>query len=163
MSIYELPQRKHIRLAKFNYNSAGNYFITFCTQNRLCLFGNIVNGEMQLNDVGKMVNNEIATIKSRHLYIDVDTFVVMPNHIHAIFIMKLDFKTQGAPPVDINIPNIIKNIKTFTTNAYIRGVHEHNWPSFYKRLWQRNYYEHIIRDEISLKNIRQYIINNPLN
>jgi REP element-mobilizing transposase RayT len=79
-----LPQRKNIRLKGYDYSKEGYYFITICTKNRLNLFGSIFNGEMYLNDYGKIAENELLNISSHYDKIQIDKFVVMPNHIHMI-------------------------------------------------------------------------------
>lgn len=153
--------RKPLRLPGFNYKSAGFYFITFCVQGRLCLLGEITNGKSVLNEAGYIVYREINTIKNRHFGIHVDIFIVMPNHVHAIIVIEPG-RTRRSDPTDFSLADVIRNIKTFTTTEYIHGVHTKKWPPFHKRLWQRGYYEQIIRNDKSLSNIRQYIIDNPL-
>ncbi len=153
--------RKSLRLRGFNYQSAGYYFVTFCVQDRLCLLGEIIQGKNILNDAGHMVHHEINTIQHRHFNLQLDAFIVMPNHVHAIVVIEQGGHRRSAP-TDFSLPNIIKNIKTFTTKQYSHGVHTKKWPSFHKRLWQRGYYEHVIRNDESLFNIRQYIMDNPL-
>jgi REP element-mobilizing transposase RayT len=87
-----IHNRKSIRLMGYDYSQAGWYFITICVQNRLCLFGEIVNGEMMLNDAGRMVENEWLKLPQRFANIELHEYVVMPNHFHAI--MKFP---QGRP------------------------------------------------------------------
>lgn len=81
----KLPNRKSIRLKGYDYSQAGLYFVTICTQNRAHLFGNIKNGEMILNDAGKMVETEWMKLTDRYKNIQLHEYVVMPNHFHAIF------------------------------------------------------------------------------
>lgn len=71
-------------------------------------------------------------------------------------------RTRRSAPTDVGLPDVIKNIKTYTTTRYIQGVREHHWKPFYKRLWQHRYYERIIRDKNGLNRVREYIINNPM-
>ncbi len=88
----------------------------------------------------------------------------MPNHIHGIIIIKDSDpigQAQGPAPT-INLPDLIKRFKTLTTHRYIDGVRNNSWKTFKKRLWQRNYYEHIIRNDIELDEIRKYITGNPI-
>jgi putative transposase len=153
--------RKSIRLKGFNYESAGYYFVTFCTQGRLCLFGEIRGDRNILNEAGDRVYQEIDTIKNQYFGFDIDTFVVMPNHVHAIVVIEQG-RTRRSAPTGMSLSDLVKNIKTYTTIAYMQGVYQKNWPSFHRRLWQRGYYDHIIRNDQSLNNIRQYIIDNPL-
>ena len=83
-----MKNRRSIRLKEYDYTQAGFYFITICTQNRICLFGKIENGEMALNDAGKMIQTAWNEIPIYYNGFDVDEFVVMPNHIHGIIKIK---------------------------------------------------------------------------
>jgi putative transposase len=157
-----LPQRKTIRLKGYDYSRAGLYFITICTQDRLCLFGKIENGLMILNDAGHRVNQWWDELKNKYNFIELHEQIIMPNHFHGIIqIFSTDPNGQthrSAPTVN----SIVQWFKTMTTNGYIRGVKNYGWPRFHKKLWQRNYYEHIIRDEISYHQISEYIQTNSL-
>ena len=282
------PNRHHrrsIRLKGYDYSQAGAYFITICTQDRACLFGKVVNGEMRLNDAGRMVLAEWNMLPERFPHVVLDAFVVMPNHVHGIVVITNpatddtattaptivgtglvpvpnagtmgavpnagamgaapdagtmgtvpdagamgavpdagtmgaapdagtmgaapdagtmgavpNAGTMGAVPDDgattrvaptaativgtglVPVPNagattrvaptvgdivaptvgdIVGAFKSRVTVEYIRGVKTSGWPPFRGRLWQRNYYEHIIRNERALNAIRQYIIENP--
>lgn len=161
------PEKHHrhsIRLKQYDYSQAGAYFVTIDVQNRGHLFGEIVNGEMVLNDAGKMIEEQWQALKERFPLIDLDVYQVMPDHFHGIIVIvgatlvvALDV---GKPPT---LGNIIGVFKSITTHEYIKGVENHGWQRFSKRLWQRNYYEHVVRDETDLERIRKYIQSNPLN
>jgi REP element-mobilizing transposase RayT len=159
------PNRHHrrsIRLKGYDYSQAGAYFITLCTQDRACLFGRVMNGEMRLNDAGRMVLAEWNRLPERFPQVVVDAFVVMPNHVHGILVITDPAPTVGATTrVAPTVGNIIGAFKSRVTVEYIRGVKTPGWPPFRGRLWQRNYYEHIIRNERALNAIRQYIMENP--
>lgn len=163
------PNRHHrrsIRLKGYDYSQAGAYFITLCTQDRACLFGKVVNGEMRLNDAGRMVLAEWNRLPERFPHLVLDAFVVMPNHVHGILVITDPAPTVGATVgatlvVAPTVGNIIGAFKSRVTVEYIRGVKTSGWPPFRGRLWQRNYYEHIIRNERALNAIRQYIMENP--
>lgn len=164
------PNRHHrrsIRLKGYDYSQAGAYFITLCTQDRACLFGKVVNGEMRLNDAGRMVLAEWNRLPERFPHLVLDAFVVMPNHVHGILVITDPAPTVGATVVGATlvvaptVGNIIGAFKSRVTVEYIRGVKTSGWPPFRGRLWQRNYYEHIIRNERALNAIRQYIMENP--
>lgn len=182
-----LPQRKSIRLKKYDYSQNGAYFVTICTQNRECLLGNIIDRKMVLNDAGRMINDWWLQIPQRFENVTLDEYQIMPNHLHGIITID-NGRTRGSAPtitftpttslstvgVDLCVnPNdttnrsqqllfrIIRWFKTMSTNEYIRNVKNNNWNPFDKRLWQRNYYEHIVRDEDDLNKIREYIKNNP--
>ena len=146
------PTRKNIRLNEFNYSLEGYYFITIVIQNRINLFGQIQNSEMVLNDAGKTIDLSINAISDIYSGVIITHYIVMPNHIHFIIYL----------PGNIHLAEIIRRFKSYTTHLYIQGVKEHNWPRFDGKLWQHNYYEHIIRNERSYDFIRHYIITNPL-
>ena len=102
--------------------------------------------------------------------VETDEYVVMPNHIHGIVvIVGADLRVRPdprAPMIEgthtgVPLPRIVQWFKTMTTNEYIRGVKRYGWAPFQGRLWQRNYYEHVIRNEEDLEDIRQYIVGNP--
>jgi len=140
--------------------------VTVCSQDRACLFGNVVEGQMRLNDAGQMIERWWFELNQKFTAVETDEFVVMPNHFHGIVVIPVGADLRVGPIAEgahtgAPLPTIIQWFKTMTTNEYIRGVKDASWPSFKGRLWQRNYYEHIIRNEDSLDRIRQYIIDNP--
>jgi len=183
------PQKHHrcsIRLKGYDYSQAGLYFISICTQNRACLFGEIENGEMILNDAGRMVENEWLKLPERFQNIALHEYIVMPNHFHAILeiagaTLVVDQNNvvvqnnnergqpQGIAPTESETNTAMGEIvgvmvgafESIATVEYIRGVKTDNWQPFDKKLWQRNYWEHIIRNEQSYLKISEYIINNP--
>lgn len=161
-----LRQRKLNRLRNFDYSSSGWYFVTICTKNRVEYFGNIVNGKMILNDCGKIVSNAWFDLPNHYSNCLLDEFVIMPNHIHGIIIIKnvgaifkspqitgeMNFAPTNYKPSLSQIMKWFKSISTIkirTINHIFR--------------WQKSFYDHIIRNEKSLCAIRRYIRNNPLN
>jgi REP-associated tyrosine transposase len=155
-----------IRLKGYDYRQAGAYFVTVCTQERACLFGNVAEGQMRLNDAGQMIERWWFELNQKFTTVETDEFVVMPNHFHGIVVIPVGADLRVGPIPEgthagAPLPTIIQWFKTMTTNEYIRGVKAASWPSFNGGLWQRNYYEHIIRNEDSLNRIRQYIIDTP--
>lgn len=162
--------RRSIRLRDYDYTQAGAYFVTICTQGRVCLFGAVVDGEMELNDAGRMVGRWWGELMTKFPSVALDDCVVMPNHVHGIvIIVGADLGVCPDTPVaeakgahtGAPLPRIVQWFKTMTTNEYIRGVKQRGWAPFHGRLWQRNYYEHVIRSEDGLDRIRQYILDNP--
>ncbi len=152
----EKHHRRSIRLKDYDYSQAGAYYVTMIVQNREHLFGSIVNGEMVLNDAGKMIDEQSNALTTRFPNVELDVYQIMPNHFHAIVVI------VGASLVDAPIlGDIIGAFKSITTHEYILGVEERNWQRFSKRLWQRNYYEHVVRDAEDLNRIRNYIRSNP--
>lgn len=186
----EKHHRRSIRLKGYDYRQPGAYFITICTQDRACLFGEIMDGAMQLNDVGRIIWQEwlnTAVVRS-YARVAEEEFVVMPNHIHGIIwiIDEVGARRRRAPttehlpilndtdngwirqhpdptlerfgqPVAGSIPTIIRAFKSITTKRINRL-----WDKPSPFLWQRNYYEHIVRNAESLDRIRQYILDNPV-
>ena len=217
--------RRSIRLKDYDYALAGAYTVTVCAQNRACLFGEIVDGAMRLGQAGAMVQTTWEEIPTYYPGVQVDAFVVMPNHVHGIVVLSPPddptaaasvSPTDGAiaalssvgagpracpdrpanaqigfdaatPPADheplrtprsaneggqargpaptvpapMSLSEVVHRFKSLTTARYRHGVAAHDWPPFAGRLWQRNFYEHIIRNEATLERHRQYIADNP--
>jgi putative transposase len=145
--------RRSIRLPGYDYSSAGAYFVTICTEGRRPLFGDATDDEMHHNGAGRMVEECAGKLSTKFGGLTLDAFIVMPNHIHAVIALD-DTGTA-------DLPSIMTWFKTMTTNAYIRGVKDFGWPRFDGRLWQRNYFERIIRDEAELDRVRAYVEANP--
>ncbi len=157
--------RRSIRLKGYDYAQAGAYFVTICTQDRECLFGDIVEGTMWLNDAGQMVEDEWSRTSAVRPNVQLDAFVVMPNHIHGIICIADDGRgtARRAPtverfghPVRGSLPTIVRAFKSATTKHVNEMRQTPGVP-----VWQRNYYEHVIRDEYELDHIREYIVGNP--
>ncbi|MDD3926145.1 MAG: hypothetical protein PHT33_05760 [bacterium] len=155
----------------YDYSQAGAYFITICTQNRECLFGDVTDGRMVANDVGRMIERWWGKLSNKFSFAKNDEYMVMPNHFHGIVIIVgadlcvcPDPRCAQCEPgahTGAPLPAIVQWFKTMTTNEYICCVKRHGWQPFAGRLWQRNYYEHIIRDDDELNRAREYITNNP--
>ncbi len=168
----DLHHRRSIRLKGYDYSSEGMYFITICLNNRQHLFGEIVkqNGiqKMQLNEMGMIAHNEWLRTSQMRPNIELDEFVIMPDHLHGIivinprddmtYINRASTVEQFGKPTSNTIPTIIRGYKSSVTKQ-INILR--NTPSV--PVWQRNYYEHIIRDKKSYYNIVNYIANNPIN
>ena len=245
----EIHRRRSLRLKGYDYTQAGAYFVTITIQGRLCLFGEVVSEEMRLNEAGVMAYKVWAALPHRFPVIEINAFVVMPNHLHGIIIINQpvgaslvdaqscdnksivgaslvdaqscddksivgaslvdaqsrddksivgaslvdaqsrdDKSIVGASLVDaqsrddksivgaslVDAPtegnqgtnrfalgDVVGAYKSLTTVEYVRGVKTMKWPPFHGRLWQRNYYEHIVRHNESLEGIQQYILKNP--
>ncbi len=205
MTLFKNKYRiESIRLPGYDYSRPGAYFITIVVHNRQCLFGEIVNGEMTLNEFGEIVKTEWQKTGALRPNIDVDAFVVMPNHLHGILIitdnddlyhhhnrnrnrdrnrrdtlqrvstesesesesesgmgmepgMGMGTIEQFGKPTHNSIPTIVRLFKS-TVTKQINQIHQ----TLGIPVWQRNYYEHIIRNDDELNKIREYIINNPL-
>jgi REP element-mobilizing transposase RayT len=168
--------RKNNRLANYDYTRSGYYFITICTQNRINYFGKIEDNTIQLNCVGNMVDLWWKKMFEKYNNISMDQYIIMPNHIHGIIHINVGanpcicpIKNRGENMVSplrrsnqyLGLGRCVSWFKRMTTNEYINNVEIQGWESFNRRIWQRNYYDHIIRNEKYLNKIRQYITNNP--
>ena len=157
--------RKSIRLKNYDYSSNGYYFVTICVQNREKLFGEIVGATLcgRPNNPDKIITKWLLELENKFNDIKIDEYIIMPNHIH--FIIKRTGDHTGSMGDHTGSPllrDIIGWFKTMTTNEYIAGVKSGKFIPFKGRLWQRNYYEHIIRNYDDYINISEYIQNNPL-
>ncbi|MFN3481336.1 MAG: transposase, partial [Thermodesulfovibrionales bacterium] len=160
-----IHHRRSIRLKDYDYSQAGAYFVTICTYKRQCLFGHIINGKMVLNEYGQCVEYTWKDLINHNFNILLDTFAIMPNHVHGIVILQdIDNNKHtvgaGSEPAPTKKPllfEIVRQFKTFSARRINQLRNSSGIP-----LWQRNYYEHIIRNEDELNKIREYIINNPL-
>jgi REP element-mobilizing transposase RayT len=153
-------------LKGYDYAQAGAYFVTMCAQQRELLF--------VADDVIDMIQRWWDKLPEKFPGVETDAFVIMPNHAHGIIVVEVNTRVDpiprddsgqtyvSAPTINPTLGEMIQWFKTMTTNEYIRGIKDLNWTPFPGKLWQRNYYEHIIRSEVELNAIRQYIINNPL-
>jgi len=206
-----IHHRRSIRLKGYDYSLEGLYFVTLCAQHRARLFGNVVSGNMVLNDAGDMVERWYDELENKHPDIRCREMVVMPNHFHCIVenvgvgvgghvgpnsdvetgahvgapllrgrpettmldeqpilggLVEMDDylisgEHVGSPQPGSQLSDVVRWFKTMTTNEYIRGVKNLGWQPFDRKLWQRNYYEHIIRTPESHERIANYIVNNP--
>ena len=152
-------KRRSIRLQGYGYSQAGAYFITVCTQGRECMFGEIVDGTMRVNDAGQIVVSSWEWLATQYDHVELDTWEIMPNHLHGIIVITDNCRggSRTAPTGRRKaIGRLIGAFKTVSTKS-INELQE--TPGV--KLWQRNYYEHIIRNEKELDRIREYIIVNP--
>jgi putative transposase len=158
--------RRSIRLKEYDYTLEGGYFITIVSMGHHSIFGNIDNNKAILNDLGKIVNKCWQNMPDHFNNITVEPFIVMPNHIHGIVTIYDDdgrgtiyraptMEKYGRPTVG-SIPTIIRTYKAAVSRNARRelGIID---------IWQRNYYERVIRDRLELENISSYIISNPEN
>ena len=150
-----IARRRRLRLADYDYCSAGAYFVTIGTHGRACIFGDVDDGTMILNAAGQLAQDEWLHLPERFHHIQMDACVVMPNHIHGIIMID----TAEAAP---HLGSIVGAFKSITSVLYARAAKRGDFMPLRGRLWQRNYYEHVIRSEQALNSIREYIANNPL-
>jgi REP element-mobilizing transposase RayT len=166
----EIHHRRSIRLKGYDYSQNSAYFVTICAQNRECLFGHIENGEMRLGEYGEIVKNCWDDLPNHYANVELGNFVVMPNHLHCIIILQTAANVGDAANVGAGLKpaptigqthglsEIVRALKTFSARKINKIRNVPGVP-----VWQRNYHEHIIRNEIEFHNITQYIINNPIN
>lgn len=184
------PQKHHrrsIRLKGYDYTQTGAYFITVCTWQRQCLLGEVVNGEMQLSRYGEAVKFNWDILPKRYNGVQLDAFIIMPNHVHGIIFLHdsgwegagletlfpttATLAVKPAPTESIasaksshqqskiyGLPEIVRGFKTFSSRRINQLRSQAGIP-----VWQRGYYEHIIRHKESLTAIRDYILKNPWN
>lgn len=155
-----MKQRKPNRLINYDYSNYGWYFVTICTQNMVHRFGKISNGKIILNDIGKIVNDAWFNIPNHYPNVELDEFIIMPNHIHGIIIINYknivgDENFRPLQQHKTNLSNVIKGFKI----SVQKMCRNNNFISF---KWQRSFYDRIIRNEKELYKIRKYIQQNPL-
>ncbi len=122
------------------------------------MFGNVVDGRMRLNGAGQLAATLWNSMLERFPEINLDMFVVMPNHLHGIIVLSdAGAATRAAPTVG----DVVGAFKSLFTVQFIDGVKNKRWAAFDRRIWQRNYYEHVIRNEGDLARVRRYIDENP--
>ena len=180
----EINHRRSIRLKGYDYSQQGAYFVTICAWNKECLFGELKNSEMLLNEYGEIGMKCWEAVPSHFLYVETDEFIVMPNHVHGIITItnvgaqfiapsyvdchtsrhsvinqtnKKNVINQGVINHAPTIGGIVRSFKARCTYMINQIRNTHGIP-----VWQRNYYEHIIRDDRELQAIREYIRYNPL-
>jgi len=189
-----LHKRKSTRLKGYDYSKEGNYFLTICCQDKECLFGDVVNGKMILNNIGEVVNECWLKIPNHFPKVKLKEYVIMPNHIHGIIelindeksvsnntavenLRVINLKAENEQLLNFipiknsiiqnnfqkctprSIGSIIKGFKIGVTK-WIRDKNNFE-PILIESIWQRNYHEHIIRDNREYEKIVKYIINNP--
>ncbi len=156
----ELPQRKHPRLDNYNYAWAGAYFVTICVQNRQCVLSRVVGrglapaetSGIEYTPFGRIAEKQLLLLKDRYSHLEIDRYVIMPNHIHAIMILNED--AAGASPRP-TIMDIVCAYKSLTTRECKKN-------GFDGKLFQASFYEHIIRGREDYEEIVKYIRENPM-
>lgn len=147
----DIHHRRSVRIKGYDYSHAGLYFITICTQNRDHLFGGIERGVMILNDAGRFAERCWLAIPEHYPGTELHEYVIMPNNVHGI----VGVQNQYQKIIPRSIGAIVRGFKIGVTKWFRQNTTIHT-------AWQRNFYEHIIRDEKSHLNISEYIINNPM-
>jgi REP element-mobilizing transposase RayT len=174
--MYFGPNRKLNRLKGFDYTTSGWYFLTICVKNRTEFFGEVKNEKMILNKFGKIIDQQVQWLLKNYAYVNLDEYVIMPNHIHMILIINPLIKNGHAEIVSdiVNVGNsrdcslqvrdrlgktksLSEIVGAFKTTSS-KIIHLNNLPEF---KWQKSFYDRIIRNEQSFRNIKKYIRENP--
>lgn len=164
----ENHKRRSVRLKGYDYSQSGLYFVTICTKNHECIFGEIKDDGRgtifcALNTGGEIAEQYLKQIPKHYPNVVVDKFVIMPNHIHMILIIENDNRAQNIVPLQKqkfqkitsgSISAIVRGYKIGVTKWFRKNTNIHD-------IWQRNFYEHIVRNEKSLEKIQNYIVHNP--
>ena len=144
------PRRRSLRLRNYDYASPGAYFITICSHRGACLFGRIAHGLMRLNALGTLVETCWHALPTHYPHVELDAFVVIPNHVHGILVL------ADESPKRHGLPEIVRAFKTLSSRRVNEMRDRGGTP-----IWQRGYYEHVIRNEGLLGRIRDYVETNP--
>ncbi|MYA70750.1 transposase [Candidatus Poribacteria bacterium] len=176
------PQRRAMRLRDYDYSQPGAYFVTICARHRKCLFGAITDGKMRLNEIGQIVVECWNHIQQHFPSVELGESVIMPNHFHGIISWGITETRTPHPSENINTgrgevsssvdispttrrgevpsPSLGKIMAYFKYQSTKHINRHYNTPG--TRIWQRNYHDHIIRDDPDLQRLRQYMQNNPM-
>jgi putative transposase len=152
----DIHHRKSHRMQGYDYRWPGAYFITICTYNRESVFGEIMDGTMHLNTAGDIVAEQWRALPDRYDGVSLGEFIIMPNHMHGILIIDGNGENQGSASSAPTLGAIIRCLKSRSAIAVNKACNREGVP-----VWQRNYWERIVRDKSELQAIRAYIRNNP--
>jgi len=154
--------RRSIRLQNYDYTSAGAYFVTICTWRRACLFGSILEGRSLLSPRGVVVREEWLRTAEIRRGVQLDNFVIMPNHLHGILVLSGSSFTHGSVTragCTFRRPGSLGSIVAAFKQAVTIRLRRLGESS--RQIWQRNYFERVIRNEAELFRLRRYISENP--
>jgi REP element-mobilizing transposase RayT len=148
------PQRRHQRLADYDYKTPGYYFVTTCIQDRLPLLCSVLDGTMRPGPAGELAHDAWQIIADTHRGIAIDIDVALPDHVHAVIVLEDELhRTLG-------LTDVVHRYKSLTTKRYAQAVRTQGWPPFAGKLWREGFYDHVIRDEADLNAVRRYIDGN---
>lgn len=180
--------RRSIRLKGHDYSGGGAYFVTMVMQGRECLLGAVSNDQVVLNAAGDMVVKWWNKLPEKFPGVVLNAFVAMPNHVHGLIVIATRYssaagQTHGSAPTDMHLREgadpcvrpvapsdslqpslgqLLQWFKTMTTNEYIRGVKNLGWEPFRGKMWQRNYFDRVVRGPAEFDRIKRHILANPL-
>ena len=152
----KLHNRKKNRLPEYDYSKPGYYYVTICTHNRIEWFGDINDGCMNLNDCGLVVKQQWEWLGNQYPYVTLDKYIIMPNHLHGIVLLNRPVRNGR----DRSLPSkTLSSLIGAFKKTSSKILHSQGLNRF---KWHKSFYDHIIRDDESLENIRHYIVNNPI-
>jgi REP element-mobilizing transposase RayT len=154
-----MRERKRNRLKNYNYSQEGYYFVTICTKDKEEWFGKVEDGKMVLNTYGEVAKSCWFDLPKHYLNCSLDSIVIVPNHVHGIIVVHGErIVGNGFKPFPTHdLSEIIRGFKTFSSRRINEEMKGND-----KFQWQKSFYDHVIRNDRSLDNLRQYIINNPV-
>ena len=157
MSTNQPRRRNSLRYPGYDYAQPGSVYVTICTHERQRLFGQVVDGQMLLNPAGVMVEDALRAAPERIPEVDIDTWIVMPDHLHAIVFCGTNPEVARSQSLGV----AIRWFKSTTVEAWRAGVRDSGWPRYDRHLWQPDYFDRIIRSDRQLQIDRDYIGANP--
>jgi putative transposase len=155
--VYSGPVRKRLRFAGHDYHAPCSVHVTICTYAHQKLFGEVVPAGMQLNDAGRFTESTLLSLHSDSEGIAIDTYIVMPDHIHAIIMLG----TNPQVITTTSISDLVQRFKMTVMRSWPTGVRRGGWPTYDTHLWQRSFYDTLIRHDLHLEQTREYILANP--
>lgn len=168
----DIHHRRSTRRRGFDYASPGVYFVTCVVRCRLCLLGEINEQGHELNAAGEMIARQWRDLENRFSFCQPRDFVVMPNHFHGLLRFHTDSNWEPSEPsasdesprgtLEDSLGRVMQAFKSCSTDDYIEGVHQHDWPRFERKLWLRNYWDRVVRNEDEWGRALSYIENNPI-
>lgn len=147
-----------LRYSAFDYTASGVYLVTICVNAGRHVYGTVANSAVHLSDAGRMIQATLLSLLDVVPSLVVDSFVVMPDHVHVLMFIGVDTQEVETP---ITLGAIVGRFKTLTTSRYIDGVKQCGWQQFDGKLWQRNFYDHIMRSDRGVEQVRAYIEGKP--
>ena len=148
------PARRSIRLPSYDYSRTGAYFVTLCIRGRECLLGEVVNERVELSDMGHFVKEAWEGLTTQYSYVKLDDYVVMPNHLHGVIVISNETPSATERKSLGRVIGAFKTVSAKQINS-MRSISG-------QPIWQRNYYERIIRNDDELNRVREYVMNNPM-
>jgi putative transposase len=156
-AVYDGPSRKPLRYTGHDYHAPCSVHVTICTHHRQPLFGTVTPTGMHVNDAGHFVAVSLHSINSHVHGIAIDTHIVMPDHVHSIIVLGTNPRAATTP----SIPEIVRAFKMRVMRSWPTGVRKQGWAPYDTHLWQRSYYDTLIRNDAHLETTRAYILDNP--